>query len=76
MGSFFSCGIDEDCPWHDKVEYAEESFFKKHLALNHGFDDLIHFACRKGIITDPYRCPSLSFVINKITEQCRVRSFQ
>ena len=75
MGSFYRCEF-EDCPVYDKVVYAEKSFFKRHLALNHSFDDLIHFAYRKGIIADPYHCPPLSFVINKITEQCRVRSLK
>jgi len=68
---FFECKL-EGCPFFAKVQYVEKNFFKKHLVLNHGFDNLLQFAFTKGIISDPYRCPSLQFVINKITEISRV----
>jgi len=69
--AFFRCEF-EDCPFYDQVIYAEKPFFKKHLSLNHGFDALLHLAYKKGIIQDVYRCPSRSFVINKLAEQCKV----
>ncbi len=68
---FFSCEF-EDCPFYNRVMYMEKPFFKRHLVLNHSFDNLLQFAFTKGIISDPYRCPSLQFVINKITEISRV----
>jgi len=68
---FFECKL-EDCPFFAKVQYVEKNFFKRHLVLNHGFDNLLQFAFTKGIISDPYRCPSFQFVINKIAEISRV----
>jgi len=69
---FFICEF-EDCPFYGRVMYVEKPFFKRHLVLNHGFDNLLRFAFKKGIIEDVYRCPSMSFVINKVAEICQVR---
>lgn len=73
MGSaFFECQF-EDCKLFAKVQYVEKNFFKRHLVVNHGFDNLLQFAFTKGIIEDVYRCPSMSFLINKVAEICQVR---
>ena len=69
---FFICEF-EDCPFYGRVMYVEKPFFKRHLVSSHGFDNLLQFAFTKGIISDPYRCPSFQFVINKIAEICQVR---
>ena len=74
MGSFFRCEF-EDCPHYKKPVFAEKPFFQRHLVFNHGFENLIQLAYRKGIISDPYRCPSLSFVVNQITELSKVGRF-
>ncbi len=72
MGSaFFECQF-EDCKLFAKILYVEKNFFKRHLVVNHGFENLLQFAFTKGIISDPYRCPSFQFVINKIAEISRV----
>ena len=71
---FFMCEF-EDCSFYGRVMYVEKPFFKRHLASSHGFDNLLHLAFKKGIIEDVYRCPSISFVINKLTDQCQVRGF-
>ena len=71
MGSFFRCEF-EGCPFYEKPQYAEIIFFKKHLVLRHGFDCLLDFAHQKGIIQDPYRCPSLSFLIERIAELSKI----
>lgn len=71
MGSFFRCEF-EDCPFSARPFFSEKKFFKRHLEFNHGFENLLDLAYRKGIVADPYRCASLSFVINKVAEICRV----
>ncbi len=69
--TYFSCPF-EDCPFSARPFYSEKKFFKKHLVFNHGFENLLDLAYRKGIVSDPYRYTSLSFVINKVAEICRV----
>lgn len=69
---FFSCEF-EDCPFYGRVMYVEKAFFKKHLVSSHGFDNLLRLAFKKGIIEDVYRCPPMSFIINKVADQCQVR---
>ena len=64
----------EDCPFSFKVQFTEIIFFKKHLALNHDFNDLLKFAFNKGLIDDPIRYHSKNFVINRIAEFCKISS--
>jgi len=79
MGSFhklsgcFVMEPFEDCPFFSQVRFTELSFFKKHLALNHDFNDLLRFAFNKGLIQDPIHYHNKIFVINRIAEFCKVK---
>lgn len=65
----------EECPFFAKVQYAEKSFFKKHLVLNHDFNDLVQFAFDKGLIQDPIRYHNRNFVLNQIIKFCKVENY-
>ena len=71
-GCFFEDPF-EDCPFFGKVQYTEKPFFKKHLALNHDFNELLNFAFNKGLIQDPIRYHNRNFVINRIADFCKVK---
>ena len=73
MSSFFIIEPFEDCPHFNKVQFTDPSFFKKHLATNHDFNELLKFAFNKGLIQDPIRYHNKAFVINRIVEFCRIR---
>jgi len=63
----------EKCPFFAKVQYAEKLFFKKHLVLNHDFNDLVQFALNKGLIQDSIRYHNRNFILNQIIEFCKVK---
>jgi len=55
-----------DCPFHTKSEYTDIDFFKRHLAQDHDRDALYQLAFDNGIIEDPIRYQSASFVIQQV----------
>ena len=63
-----------DCPFHKKSEYTDIDFFKRHLALAHDRDALYQLAFDNGIIEDPIRYQSASFVIQQVANFSIVES--
>jgi len=70
---FVSCPFEE-CEYYGKSEFAEMDFFLQHLASKHDNIELYNLAFEKGIIKDPLKKHSLSFVVRKIAKISRVSS--
>ena len=64
------------CKHFGKIEYTELDRFRRHLALEHDRYDLYQFAYDKGIIQDPIRYQSISYVIQQVAEISRVAKNQ
>jgi len=73
LSGYFFQGPFESCFCSAKIQYAEKSFIKKHLVLNHDFAELVQFAFDKGLIQDPIRYHNRSFVLNVIIDYCKVK---
>ena len=71
---FVSCPFEE-CDHYGKLKFVEMDFFIQHLASKHDYIELYNLAYEKGIIKDPLKKHSLSFVVRKIAKLFTVMSF-
>ena len=68
MSASFFKSLFGDCEECNKINYAEYSFFKKHLKQKHDYQEIFEKARSIGVIDDLSRFYPINILVEKLTE--------
>lgn len=68
MSGLFFKSLFGDCKECNKVNYAEHSFFEKHLRQKHDYQELLKKADSVGLIDDLTKFYPIHIIIEKLTD--------
>ena len=68
MSASFFKSLFGDCPACNNVNYAEYSFFKKHLKQKHDYQEIFEKANSIGLLDDLRRFYPIHILIDKLVD--------